>query len=189
MTTTPIEITTRDLQDRCKDLREQIAVKAALIGDWDGKLQTLNVELGELALADEDTTDCRNAITMAERRIWEIGKQRADLETQLDIIAEKLRGRALQARLAERYRTDLEFLRARLEVVRLGDELDAARARVPKHFSAHRGTAYQRWRQEHSIELATMTGVHSDGGNTVDEVAAQIERFEQLAHDAEAASR
>jgi hypothetical protein len=73
--------------------------------------------------------------------------------------------------------------------VRLCEQLDAARAQLPEDFAALRRGEMHSLLSELGIQLPDLGGVHSDGGATVADVTAALERFEQLADDAEEASR
>jgi len=194
-------------------LRALIDGKTAQIKAQDARLDKLESDLASTVMAGGDTATIRAQITKAEERLWRLGIERQRLEEQLPY--EEERHRAAHAALADLYRADLAFLCQRAKVLRLRAALRAEEDELGRLHSAtgrdHHGQHHLRPialarfglaempRDRHEVARLTLdermpkveapAGAANDGGNTLAEIDADIERYQELIRDAEDASK
>lgn len=187
------------------DLRQALEAKNAEIDDTNAKLGELRGKLGRAAIEGGDTRAIREGIREAEDQLWDLGAQQQHLDQRLAEARETERQRWLNARLAERYHLDVKYLQTRAEVLRLQLEAQAAEEALDRSVAAAAESAgagsvtsfhqFRDWSTKQmrgeGIEVASMGGLFDVGGGwtSVEEILADLERFEQFAEAAEEASR
>lgn len=190
-------------------LRRDVDAKAALMAAQNARLETLKHDLADAAIAGQPTAAIREQVKAAEEKLWDLGTAHTHAAGLLEAAeqADDPGGREAMRLLAALYRDDVEFLKRNAEVHRLHGELEAARARLAEcPTTIERDSARRRiigaWLGlskvgfEHvarvytdgGIAIEDRAGTSNNGGATLDEVQADIKRFERLAAEAEEAA-
>ncbi|MEA2201886.1 MAG: hypothetical protein QOI89_2482 [Solirubrobacteraceae bacterium] len=172
------------------------------------RLAALEEDRKQAALAGNDTRELRRQIADAEADVEDLRVQAERLSRELEEATDLELHRKRHALLAGIHRTDVEYLRARRLVMEKLHEVGVAKSAMRALLDAigertgrtpGSEIGYIRLREPTREHLALglgpdpkdvcpimpLGGVMSDGGDTLEEVNADIERVEQLAAEAE----
>ena len=190
------------------DAEEAVREKSAEIAGVEAELSALRQDRAREAAAGRDTRGLRQQIADGEGDLDDLRIQHDSLSAALTGAREVNVARERHAALALIYRTDLEVLRARrramvkraalaaenLAFACLLDEIGERTGRMP---GSEVGYARLREPTRAQVELGVecdpkaaaplipLGGTRSDGGDTVEELDADIKRIELLAVEAE----
>jgi hypothetical protein len=191
----------------------QAAVDGVLheIAAGEERLGSLRTRLGREAIEGGNTAATRTEIREVEDALADLRMRESHNRAELASAEARARLAAAHAAVEALYRHDLEFLRARREVMGLTLELHHARAKLECTDEQGRDYRTRRYRMRRQVVAAllgrepdrfedvllskadspirveSVAGPANDGGPTMAEVIADIARFEGLLRDAEAA--
>jgi hypothetical protein len=191
---------------------ETVAAKRAEITDAETDLRRLREQREQEAITGKDTRGLRQATTDAEADLDDLRMQLGHLTKRLEEESYRQLHRDRHAALAMIYRADLPFLQARrvilqkqAELVRAQgamqtviDKIDETRTGARSGFTAADYPLRLRLMGDRALAklgveaapsapapIEPLSGVLNNGGETVAEVEADIERITRLAEEAE----